>query len=338
MLFGGINNDAVCEFVETIMRKFIAQLYRHICLLSPRIEIFLRKIYWRNVQKLKRFSPNKTVKVSNHHERKHVDFDSVISFLKELGVGEGSVLVVHSSYDVLECTGLSPDEIIDKLLSLVGESGTLAMPCIRRFKGEPKPKDLLTADTNDLICTYNVRKTTVISGILPFTLMRRNGCAISHFPFNPMVAYGASSDAMVAHNLDGKYPSAHGPNSAWKYCYDHNAYVVGLGVDLAHYNTIIHTNEEAFNNWPYRDDEWYRLRKFKIVDENMNETDVIVRERKPEWGMVRFAELCMNRDIDKRGIIKRKNFANDVLVCVERAKDVVDFLQDMTKKNKVYYY
>lgn len=69
--------------------------------------------------------------------QKHIDFTRVVDWLKANGVGEGSLLIVHSTYESLEATGLEPDAIVENLLELVGKTGTLAMPAIRKYKGEP---------------------------------------------------------------------------------------------------------------------------------------------------------------------------------------------------------
>lgn len=313
----------------------IGNIYNRIALTSPRVEVMLRRLYWNNVDRLGKFNPHRVTKPVAPTRR--VEFEKVIDWLRNNGVGEGSLLVIHSSYSALESTGLDASQIIERLLELVGETGTLAMPAIRKYKEEPHGGDILKVNTDELICTYNVKKTLVQSGILPYTMLRRKDSVVSHHPFNPLVAVGPLAEPMMAHNLDGDVPSAHGPNSCWKFCYDHDAFVVGLGVDLDHYNTISHINEEAFGNWKWSDEEWYRKRKFIIVDENGNRQEVVVNERKPEWGMLRFAELHANRDRNASGLIKRTKIDDEIVLCIENAKDYVNYLQENNKKGKYYY-
>ena len=313
----------------------IGNIYRMIALTSPRFEVMLRKLYWNNSKLFGKFNPNRAPKASS--ESQHVDFVKVIEWLKAQGVGNGSLLVVHSSYAALECTGLDSSQIINTLLELVGEEGTLAMPAIRRYKEEPKPDEIRTTDISNLVCKYDVKKTMVQSGVLPFTMLRRKDSVVSHHPLNPLVAIGPMAVSMMAHNLDGEAPSPHGPNSCWKFCYDHDAFVLGLGVDLYHYNTISHINEEAFGNWKWSDEEWYRRRKFVIIDEDGQSQCVVVRERKPEWGMLRFAELHANKDRNATGLIKRTSIDGEITLCLEKARDYVDYLQENNKKGKFYY-
>ena len=210
------------------------------------------------------------------------------------------------------------------------------MPAIRRFKGQPKYEEILTTDVSNLVCKYDTRKTMVSSGVLPYTMVKRSDSEVSLHPLNPMVAIGPLAKQMMEHNLDGQYPSPHGPNSSWKFCYDHDAIVIGLGVNLDHYNTISHINEEAFGNWKWSDDEWYRLRQFDVTDDQKTCRRVTVRERKPKWGMLHFAELNANRDRNKTGIIRRSEIGG-ITVCVENSREYVDYLQSNNKRGKFYY-
>lgn len=314
----------------------LAYFYKKTVLLSPYIEVLLRQFYWKHVILLRKYKPyGKMETISS--QRGYVNFDHIIDHLRSKGIGEGALLVVHSSYDVLECTGLTPNEIIDKLLLLVGKTGTIAMPAIRKFKGEPKPEKILSFNTDHFICTYNVKKTALISGLLPYTLMRYEKAEISHFPLNPMVAIGPLAKEMMADNLKGTYPSPHGANSSWKYCYDHDAFVIGLGVDLEHYNTMLHVTEEAFGNWRWPAEEWYRLRQFDVIDERDNMRRVTVCERKPKWGMLHIAELNLNRELRRHKIIERVEIENTIPICIERAQELIAFLRTRNQKGYPYF-
>lgn len=281
----------------------LSSIYNRIALISPYCEIALRHLYWKNVKWLGKFNPNKPTKPSAPGETKHVDFEKVIDWLKAKGVGEGSLLIVHSSYGGLECTGLSPDEIIDRLLELVGKTGTLCMPVIRSFKEEKKAHKEGTSLDN-VVIKYNVMKTMVSSGILPYTLMHRDGAVVSHFPYNPLCAIGPLAKPMMEHNLDGDCPSPHGPNSSWKFCYDHNALVCSIGTDIEHHNTISHIAEEAFGNWRWSDEEWFDIRTFEIIDENKNSRIVKVKNRKGGWGTLHLAEIYSCRNSLQNGFMQ----------------------------------
>ena len=311
----------------------LKSLYNKVALISPYMEIMLRHIYWRNIRLLKKYSPYGPGVENRTHSP--FDFRDVIDYLKSKGIGSGSLIVVHSSYDNLASCGLKPQEIISMLKGLLGKEGTIAMPAIRAFKKPTGPENLMSNDES-LVFEYDVKRTPIISGLLPFTLLRNKDCKISHFPYNPLVAIGPLAEDMMEHNLDGEYPSAHGKMSCWKFCMDHDAVIVGLGVDLEHHNTMAHVMEEAYDGWRWSIDEWYRKRSFDIIDEERNKKRVKVYERKPEWGTLHIAELNFANGLYKSGIIERKMFG-DVPVCVERAQNLRSYLQKINKNGYPYF-
>ena len=310
----------------------VEKIYSIVTRISPHLEVFLRRIYWRNIKTLKRFKP----KNNNTNNKKKIksDFFNIINYLKKQGVIEGSLMIIHSSYDSLGGTNLSPKEIIDNLLTLVGEDGTIAMPVIRKYKGEPKEEDILQTNIDNLNCKYDVKKSMVISGMLPYALMNHTNSVTSRFPLNPLTAVGKLAKDMMKKNLDGENPSPHGHNSSWKFCLDNNAIILGLGIDLAHHLTILHVIEEAFNDWPIEKKEWFRLRSFDIKDGDFQETKV-VSERRPHFGMIYLAEKKLKRDLLKRKILTEEIIDN-IRVSLVHSRELVAFLK-MQKKTYPYY-
>ena len=308
--------------ISTIYNK-IAQI--------PYFEVVMRNLYWRNIQFLKRFRPSYNNTITNPKE---ADFDNIIDHLKEQYIEEGSLIIVHSSYEALLGTNLSPKQIIQKLKDLIGESGTIAMPVIRTFKGEPKPEDILTTDVSNLVCEYDPKRTPIVSGLLPQYLMKDKASMTSLFPLNPLTAVGPLAKGMMEHNLDGDTPSPHGPNSSWKFCHDHNAIIIGLGIDMQHYITMIHVAEEAYPNWFYK--KWYRLRKFDII----TPTGVVrkeVLERDPKWGMLHIAEVKYGIDFRNNNIFREK-VIDGINITVIDSRKLVEFLRTKSGKVKGYPY
>lgn len=313
----------------------IGKIYESLALTSPYVEVMLRRLYWNNVNRLGKFNPHKATKVYNIENKEKVDFKKIIEWLRERGVREGDLLIVHSGYGELEKTGLSPEEIIDCLLKFLGPQGTLAMPVIRRFKEEEKARKN-GIDTTTITCRYNVKKTMVCSGMLPYTLMQRADSVTSLFPLNPLCAVGPLAEAMMEHNLDGEFPSPHGPNSCWKFCYDHGAKVCSIGTDIEHHCTIAHVIEEAFGDWYWPDDVWYNHYKFEIVDTNNNTREVIVRNRKDDWGMLYGAEIRANKDAKKAGALFSDSIDGITVGSIDVNK-LFDMRRSNPKKGYPYY-
>lgn len=318
------------------MAGLVTKIYNSIALLSPKIEVRLRHLYWHNSQRLGGLNPNKSKATELEKELPRVDFEEILQQLREWGVGEGALLIVHSSFDCLKSTGLSPVEIINKLRNLVGESGTLAMPVIRKYKEEPEASEKILPSYIPPKSIYNVKRTPIQSGLLPTFLMRVPGAEVSLHPLNPLCAVGPLAKEMMMGNIDGDKPAPHGANSAWKYCLDHNAFVIGLGTDLRHHNTMGHVAEEAFGDWYWSDEEWYNLRDFTIELSKDEKFDITVKERKPKWGMLHQAELNRYHDFLSNGIVKTKMFGN-VLLEFEESKQLISFLRSKNKKGYPYF-
>jgi Aminoglycoside 3-N-acetyltransferase. len=173
--------------------------------------------------------------------------------------------------------------------------------------------------------------------MMPFVLMRKKEAKISHFPLNPLCAVGPLAAPMMEHNLEGDLPSPHGPNSAWKFCVDHNALICSLGTNLEHHNTTIHVAEEAYGDWPWTDDEWYEHRKFEIIDENKQSQKVVVKNRKEKWGKLHLAGINMNNAEKKAGILKSEKIDGQIQVGFAEASKVIAFLRGRNSKGYPYY-
>ena len=318
------------------MKGLVSKIYNSIALLSPRIEVRLRQLYWKNNVLLSQYNPNIRSASKAVVMESYVDFDEILDQLKLWGVKEGSLLVVHSSFDILKSSGLSPIDIIKKLRELIGENGTLAMPVIRSYKDEPSAIEKMKATYQPPKCVYNVRRTPISSGLLPTFLIRIPGAKVSLHPLNPMCAVGPLAEEMMKGNIEGDAPSPHGPSSAWKYCLDHDAIVIGLGTNLRHHNTMTHVAEEAYGDWFWTDKEWYNWRDFTIERPGEDPIELTVRERKPLWGMLHQAEMNRYRDFLKNDIIKSRTFGN-ILVEFEYSQKLITYLRTKNKKGYPYF-
>ena len=311
------------------MKSLISKIYNKIALSSPESEVFLRKLYWKNVSLLSFLSPNKSNRIYREEE---LIFDDVLKFLSDNGVVEGTNIVVHSSYANLKPIALSPREVIEELIKLIGEKGTIAMPVIRKFDEDKLTlKEQLRDQIKDITCTYDVQKSKVTSGVLAYTLMKFPESVTSNFPLNPLTAFGPLSKAMMKNNLEGEAPSAHGPNSSWKFCADNDAFVIYLGVDFGHHLTMQQVAAESNIKWPIKD--FYVERKFNIIDgeESLNKT---IKERRLKWTMY-LAEKNVRRELVNEGIVKVTKI-KEVPVCILKAKELFDFYNN--HKNPTYPY
>lgn len=308
----------------------IGILYKKLALLSPKIEVLLRMIYWQHVSSLKKYSTNKTNRV---HRTVFVDFEEIVDFLKDCGIGKGDLVIVHSSYGNLKPTSLDNFGIVNRLLDLVGEEGTLAAPVIRRFEEEKTLtwSEIMNDGLKDIHCVYDVEKTPITSGVLGITLMNHEGSVTSYFPLNPLTAVGREAQAMMEHNLEHDGQSAHGKGSCWEYCAEHNAWVIYLGIDFGHHITMQQVFTEAYEgNTP---PNFYIDRKFTVIADGKTK-DVVVKERRRSFTK-KLAELNVREDVVKSGIVKM-TMIKDIPVSVFRAKDLLHLYA--SKRNYYPYY
>lgn len=311
----------------------LGSIYHKLILISPKVEVALRQLYWNNVKLFKKFR-NDSSEIGQTTPTNIIDFNKIVSYIKDNGVRKNDIMVIHSSFNALSGTGFSAEEIIDKLYELVDNGGSLAMPAIRSFAEEHNYGDYIENYMSDVAqhftTVYNVYQSPVTSGLLPFTLMRYDDAEISKFPLNPLAAIGAHAEAMMKHNIEGELPSAHGPNSAWAYCAEHDAWNIGIGVDIKDYLTIFHVSQER-PDWPVKD--WCFERDF-IIKKSKRETPLRIRERRHLWTKY-FAESNFYRDLQIAGILKTA-VIDGVPVYMARSKALLDYMD--SQKNPTYPY
>lgn len=306
----------------------LSRIYRKVALLSPRLEVFMRRAYWALRPLLRVFTVTTggtSAQSGVVEHNKTTDFTKVIDYLREIGVKSGDILIVHSSFDSLKTTGLDAEGVIDSLSELVGKEGTLAMPAIRHFPEEGVGQEYLRRYIKDLVpedVLYDVYRSPIISGLLPFTLSRYDEAFISEFPLNPLVAVGAHAEEMMKGNIEGILPSAHGVQSAWKYCADHNAWSIGLGVDEKDYLTIFHVGQEQ-PDWPYNESAWYLERSFTIKN-GRSKFPLRIRERRRRWTKS-FPEINFYCDLEKNGVMSNATVEGIKILAV-RSQDLFEFI------------
>ena len=242
-------------------------------------------------------------------------------------------MVVHSSMNALEFTGLTPAQICDELISFLGSKGTLAMPAFPIFKSQPVGPDRL----KDKICKerllYDVQRTPAWTGALPRALMRKTGAIRSRHPLNTMVAFGPQALNMMTNNITGNLPMPCGPYSSWKYCADRDAAIVCLGVDTSHSLTMIHVAEDSWSqHWPISN--WYRERIFTVKDKDFRK-DVTVLERRPKWS-INYAERTLQKDLIREGIITVKK-TEKIRIEICSSAELINYLTCKRKKPYPYW-
>lgn len=303
-------------------------LYNKIVTTSPHVEMIARHLY-HFIKPLIKKSKNKKKTIS----QKHKNIEKILDHLKSQGLKEGDILVVHSSFSALKKFGLSPSEIVDQLLKIIGESGTLAMPAIAIYPNELMEKQMKEDELLKQKYIYDVQSTKIWTGALPKVLIKHKSAKRSLHPLNSMVAIGAKASEMMKGNEDDLFPN--GKKSSWEYCHQKNAFILGLGTDLTHSLTMIHVAEDTKGEkWYIKD--WYHDRKF-IVKNGDEEREIHVKERKHKWGQLHFGERNLANDLIKNNVLE-SIFIEDTVVETLRAKSLVEFLDSKNSTGYPYFW
>ncbi|WP_218509427.1 AAC(3) family N-acetyltransferase [Variovorax sp. dw_308] len=306
----------------------------------PQLEVGVRVLYWKYpavnslIKRVTRKSAKGAVTAACLVDReKPITLPALSEAIREHGVARGDILIVHSSMQSLAPTGATPGEIIDLLLDVVGDDGTLVMPAIPKYREAPIGTERISQDLSQSVWTYDVQRTPPWTGALPHKLMKRPGAVRSRFPLNTVVAFGQHARAMMAHELGTPDSTPCGPNSAWAYCAKHNAKILMLGVDLAHSLTMIHVAEDCQeDNWPIAG--WYRSRQF-LVKYQGSEMLVNVRERHPKWAMY-YGERKLNADLLHSGVARETRLESLPIISLE-SRALLRFLGDRRSRGYPYF-
>lgn len=311
---------------DTLLTKLFA--------VSPYAEVFARHIYWKNISWLKKYGRNSRKQYAFGPEKK-TDFGKILAWLKQQGIRESHTVLVHSAYEPLKSTGLTPEDIVQKLLDTVGETGTVCMPAIPIL---PKPKllrDGITADsTPRRLFSYNVKSNRIKTGALPKALLSHPNAVRSRHPINTMAAVGNRALYYMEGNLDGSSPLACGNSSSWAKVAQDDGWVVGLGTDLTHSLTMIHVAEDLLDQDWYIPN-WYEEKCFEIRDGDFCEIRII-RERLPKWGTLHFAERTLCKDLLRENILKVTKIDGIIIELLSSA-ELLRYLQQRNKYGYPYY-
>jgi aminoglycoside 3-N-acetyltransferase len=304
------------------MSNYNTGLKNRIFSLSPYVELIGRRLFYLNKKNLK-FLAQRAQKDSSRTKSK-LDLSLIMDYIKSLGVKKGSNLLIHSAYGPFKGRGYSPREIVDEILNLIGNEGTLAMPAMPHFSNK---KELVHPnDKIDLaqVYLYDVAKSPISTGVLPTVLHEMKDSVRSRHPINSMVAIGPLKELLINDNLLGRDPLPCGINSSWKRTVDHDFRIISLGTDFMHSATSIHINEDTSED-PWIKDNWYNPKKFIIKDGEFY-AEMILNERKEKWGSLHWAERTMCKDLFAAKVLVGEEI-DGIIVETITSKDLFNFIK-----------
>lgn len=301
------------------MRKVI----NNILATLPSLEVLIRKIYWSSNYligfKKKKKKQKKIVQNLNSLEELRIALAST-------GLKTGDSVVIHSSYGDIKAnfdSKMNPKALIEMMMGIIGEEGTLCFPTHPYYADEPTDKKYMADGPLNFISTYNVQSSKPWTGVLPSVFLQFEGVKRSKHPVNSMACLGKKSDYYLEGNIIEPYPKACGDNSSWRKLNDDGGLIIGLGVDLVHSLTMIHVAEDT-NEKKYPNNTWYRKRTYNVVD-NEDVLSLEILERKPKWAK-NYVERKFKKDLLKANIIKVIKLNDFVIEYISDSRELINFI------------
>ncbi|MFW5867533.1 MAG: AAC(3) family N-acetyltransferase [Armatimonadota bacterium] len=169
-------------------------------------------------------------------DESHITHEDILTGLREVGLSEGDVVLVHSSLSSFGHVEGGADVVIDALLDAVGDGGTVVVPTFTWndfHDAEAVTLDLVNASCKDEV------------GIIPETFRLREEATRSTHICHSVAAIGPRAREVLGHGV-----SSFGAGSTFHALYDHNAWCLLLGVEFTSC-TELHAVEE-YMQVPYR--------------------------------------------------------------------------------------
>lgn len=296
---------------------------------TPLIELFIRNLYYSDSKILQKIITKTKKKKKNALSATYcgnqLKWIAVQDYIKNLPINQGDVLIVHSSTDEMLKVGAMPQEVISFLFELIGEAGTLVVPCFPLY-------DNKNFDTAKGAYTYNPKRTVCSTGLIPNIFVRMNGVIRSTFPWNTLAAKGPLAASMMEHNLETDL--AHGKGSSWEFCMNHNAKILLLGVKASHTTTMVHVAEDVLDErWPV--DDWYEQKKFFVKDD-ADEKELSIRVRKQHWAKYN-ASWYRSCQLKKENLLQENVVEGLNVGFVKDSKAMVDYIEKRALNHKPFF-
>lgn len=153
-------------------------------------------------------------------EKPHVTKEDIKEALRKLGLGEGDIVGVHSSLSSLGYVEGGADAVIDALLEVVGEAGSVVMPTYstnRRRLPKSEEEAALGVTWKYKVLPFDPETTPCWTGAIPETFRKRPQALRGSDPAHSLAAVGPRAATLV---------------EGWHRLLELNGYILLVGVGL----------------------------------------------------------------------------------------------------------
>lgn len=202
----------------------------------------------------------------------------LIQELKRIGIKSGDHVLVHSALSKIGYIENGPTTLIQALLDVVGDDGTLLMPS---FPAKGRNKDHLESHP-----FFDIKNTPSQMGITTEIFRKMPNVFRSFHPTDAVCAKGK----LAAHFTNSHYNQLTPYNefSPFRKLCDANGKILMLGTTLNGACTNLHTLEDAVNfEYPVYDDKVFEI---NMIDNNNNSSIVKTKVHNPIYSAKRNAD------------------------------------------------
>lgn len=229
---------------------------------------------------LKRLKKNIRRKEIDIQRKKNASLtkEYLIRDFKRIGINAGDHVLVHSSLSKIGYIENGPTSLIEALLDVIGENGTLLMPS---FPAKGRNKDHLESQP-----FFDLLNTPSQMGITTEIFRKMPNVFRSFHPTDPVCAKGKLAEFFTNTHYNQLTP--YNEFSPFKKLCEANGKILMLGTTLNGACTNLHTLEDALNfEYPVYDD---RIFEVTMIDIKKNKSIVKTKVHNPIYSAKRNAD------------------------------------------------
>lgn len=243
--------------------------------------------------------------------------EAITTGLTGLGIIKGDIILLHSSLRSLGYIEGGAHTLINSILRIIGEEGTLAVPSLTGKREDSKENPPI----------FDVAKTPCWTGIIPETFRKTNGVIRSYHPTHSVAALGKDK-----HIITGGHEKSNSPcdkESPYYKIAANKGYILLIGVDQES-NTSIHSCEEI-SNVPYH------LQKdpFEMTIKGYDGESVKINNRLHQWNKAPTDFNRLDSIYYDKGIMKSSQICN-AKVRLIRSEAMFELTIDILSKNPLF--
>lgn len=262
--------------------------------------------------------------LSQKKSGKIITRDRLISDFQKAGIYKGSVVMVHSSLSKIGMVEGGAKTVIDALLNVIGDSGTLLMPS---FPAPGKNYDYLEKNK-----TFDALLTVSRMGIITEYFRHLPGVKRSLHPTDPVSALGPLADYFIEGHLNQLTP--YNQNSPFYRITEKKGTILMLGTTLNGACTSLHLLEDAVDfPYPVYADKIFDV---DIKDEFGKIHHVKTKVHNPAYSVKRNADVLKKMFIDA-GVLKEVKIGQADSLLID-AKGMLDCMIDNFNRKGITMY